>query len=113
MSSRRLLSVVFLHAAEQDLLELKDYVLKNFGAVVWRTTYRKIRDATTRLKKFPHEGRVPDELARLDIGQYRQVIAGMNRIIYEIRGDTLFIHIVCDTRKEMRVLLTRRMLRPE
>lgn len=107
------MNVVFLHSAEQDLLELKDYILKNFGATAWRASYRKIRDATTRLKRFPHEGHVPEELARLDIAQYRQVIAGMNRIIYEIRGDTLFIHVVCDTRKEMRALLARRLLRPD
>ena len=55
---------------------------------------------------------MPDELARLNIGQYRQVIAGMNQIIYEIRGQTLYIHVICDTRKEMRDLLTRRILRP-
>ena len=106
------MTVVVLHSAELDLFELKSYVLKNFGAASWRASFRKIRDAITRLKKFPQEGHVPEELARLNIGQYRQVIAGMNRIIYEIRGQTLFIHVICDTRKEMRDLLTRRILRP-
>lgn len=107
------MNVVFLHSAERDLLELKDYVLKNFGKTAWRSSYKKIKDAVIRLKKFPLEGHVPDELASLNVTQYRQVIAGMNRMIYEVRGQTLYIHIVCDTRKDMQSLLTRRLLRAD
>ena len=107
------MNVVFLDSAERDLLELKDYVLKNFGKIAWRTSYKKIKDAVGRLKKFPLEGHVPDELASLNITQYRQVIAGMNRVIYEVRAQTLYIHVVCDTRKNMQSLLTRRLLRAD
>ena len=107
------MNVVFLNSAERDLLELKDYVLKNFGKIAWRATYKKIKHAAARLKKFPLEGHVPDELASLNVTQYRQVVAGMNRIIYEVRGQTLYIHIVCDTRKDMQSLLTRRLLRAD
>ena len=107
------MNIVFLHSAELDLLELKDYLLKHFGKTTWRASYRKIRDAVMRLKKFPLEGHVPDELASLNVTQYRQVIAGMNRVIYEVRGQTLYIHIVCDTRKDMQSLLTRRLLRAD
>lgn len=107
------MNVVFLYSAERDLLELKDYVLKNFGKIAWRSSYKKIKDAVIRLKKFPLEGHVPDELASLNVTQYRQVIAGMNRVIYEVRGQTLYIHIVCDTRKDMQSLLTRRLLRAD
>ena len=107
------MNVVFLNSAEQDLLELKGYVLKNFGKLTWRATYKKIKDAVVRLKKFPLEGHVPHELANLNVTQYRQVIAGMNRVIYEVRGQTLYVHIVCDTRKAMQSLLTRRLLRAD
>ena len=80
------MDVVFLNSAERDLLELKDYVLKNFGKTAWRATYKKIKDAAARLQKFPLEGHVPDELASLNVTQYRQVIAGMIRIINQARG---------------------------
>ena len=56
------MNVVFLNSAERDLLELKDCVLKNFGKIAWRAAYKKIKDAAARLKKFPLEGQVPDEL---------------------------------------------------
>ena len=107
------MDVVFLRSAERDLMELKDYVLSNFGKIAWRTSYKKIKDAVGRLKKFPLEGRVPDELASLNVTQYRQAVAGMNRVISEVRGPTLYIHIVCDTRKDMQSLLTRRLLRAD
>ena len=80
------MNVVFLNSAERDLLELKDCVLKNFGKIAWRAAYKKIKDAAARLKKFPLEGHVPDELASLNVTQYRQVIAGMIRIINQARG---------------------------
>jgi len=47
----------------------------------------------------------------LGLQQYRQVISGMSRIIYELRDEVIYIHIVCDTRRDMRTLLSRRLLR--
>lgn len=104
-------SVVFLHQAEVDLEELKSYIIKNFCQNTWRESYAKIKKTVLSLKKFPYSGHIPDELESLNLNQYRQVISGMNRIIYEVRQNTLYIHIVCDARREMRSLLTRRLLR--
>jgi len=36
--------------------------------------------------------------------------AGMNRIIYEVREDTVYIHIVCDTRQNLQGLLLKRIV---
>jgi hypothetical protein len=47
----------------------------------------------------------------LDLNEYRQVVSGMNRIIYEIRQDAVFIHAVVDVRRDMVSLLTKRLLR--
>lgn len=35
----------------------------------------------------------------------------MNRVIYEVRQEIIYIHIVADTRKDMKTLLTQRLLR--
>lgn len=35
----------------------------------------------------------------------------MNRIIYEVRQDAIYIHIIVDTRRDFNALLTRRLLR--
>ncbi|HGL6714762.1 type II toxin-antitoxin system RelE/ParE family toxin [Burkholderia contaminans] len=104
------LRAVFIRSAEDDLKALKRYVVSNFGAVAWRSSYDEIKSAVASIRVFPDRGRVPDELANVGLTQYRQIIAGMNRVIYEVRGDTLYIHIVCDTRKDLKSLLMRRLM---
>jgi toxin ParE1/3/4 len=103
--------VVFLRSAELDLKELSAYITNNFGQEAWRISYGKFKESVNNLGTFPLKGNVPEEIQSLNLTQYRQVIPGMNRIIYEIRRETIFIHIVCDTRKDMRSLLTKRLLR--
>jgi plasmid stabilization system protein ParE len=106
-------SIVFLRSAEHDLEELKSYIVKNFGARTWRVSYRKIQEAISTIQAFPLNGKIPEELENLNLPQYRQVISGMNRIVYEVRQQTIYIHFVCDTRKDMNALLAKRLLRVE
>lgn len=103
--------VVFLQSAEADLRELKRYVAGAFGQQAWQACLGQIKAAVARIATHPGAGLIPDELASLELQQYRQVLCGMNRIIYEIRGGIVYIHIVCDTRKDFKALLTRRILR--
>ena len=103
--------VVFLKSAEHDLKELRGYIVRNFGKDAWQASYAKIKDAVNTIGTFPLGGNIPEELERLNLTQYRQVVAGMNRIIYEVRQEIIYIHIVCDTRKDMKSLLTRRLVR--
>jgi plasmid stabilization system protein ParE len=103
--------IIILHSAEQDLKELKSYIVKNFSHATWQTTYDQLKKAIRNLKDFPHVGSTPDELEKLNLSQYRQILSGMNRIIYEVRQDTIFIHIIVDGRRDIKSLLTRRLLR--
>ncbi|MBP0605662.1 MULTISPECIES: type II toxin-antitoxin system RelE/ParE family toxin [Burkholderia] len=104
------LRVVVLRSAEEDLKRLKRYLVSNFGSATWQTSYRQIKDAIASIRAFPNHGRIPDELANISLGQYREVIAGINRIIYDVRGDTIHVHIVCDTRRDLKSLLMRRLV---
>ncbi|WP_256327215.1 hypothetical protein [Variovorax sp. EL159] len=54
------------------------------------------------IEVHPHAGRIPEELENLSTAQYRQVVSGMNRIIYEVRLDTAYIHLICDTRRDLK-----------
>lgn len=107
------LRIVFLKSAERDLRELRVYIIKNFGKDAWQTSYAGIKDAVSAIRNFPVGGRIPEELEKLNLMQYRQVLSGMNRIIYEVRQETVYVHIVCDTRRDMKTLLARRLLRVE
>ena len=102
---------VLLAGAEEDLKEFRRYVVNSFGQAAWQETSRKVKDSVRTIQVVPFNGCIPDELADLGLLQYRQVISGMNRVIYEVRDETIYVHIVCDTRRDMRTLLSRRLLR--
>jgi len=103
--------IVILASAEQDMKELKSYIVKRFSATTWQETYGKLKDVIRHLKDFPFAGAIPEELEPLSLTQYRQIITGMNRVIYEVRQEVIYIHIVVDTRKDMKTLLTQRLLK--
>ncbi len=103
--------VILLESAEYDLKELKSYIVKNFSLKTWQHSYDKLKKAIQNLKEFPYVGTIPDELDQLNLNQYRQIISGMNRIIYEVRQECVYIHIIVDTRQDFESLLTRRLLR--
>lgn len=103
--------VVFLHQAKLDLDDLKNYIIKNHSQKSWQECLAKIKKSINTLKSFPAAGNIPTELENINLSQYRQVISGMNRIIYETRGNTVFIHLACDARKDMKSVLIRRLLR--
>ena len=106
------MKTVILTSAKADLHQLRSYLLKIFSTDVWQTTYAKLKESIRNLSAFPHLGAIPPELGELHIHQYRQLICGMNRIIYEVRGDTLYVHVIVDTRRDLSALLMRRLLRP-
>ncbi len=102
--------VVVLRGAEADLRELRRYVHQRFGAKVWRQTLKTVPAAVARIAAHPDAGAVPDELAPLGLGQFRQVLAGANRVLYECRGDMAYVHLVCDARRDLKAVLLRRLM---
>ena len=105
------MKVVILASAENDLKELRRYIVKNFSQATWQISYGKLKNAIRNLTHFPHLGSIPEELAALNLSPYRQILSGMNRIIYETRQDTVYIHIIVDTRRDMKSFLMQRLVR--
>ena len=60
---------------------------------------------------FPQLGGIPDELATLNLTQYRQILSGKNRIIYEVRQDAVYVHLIVDARRDLKEVLMQRLLR--
>ena len=104
-------NVVILKSAQADLQEIRNYIVKHFSFQAWQNTYNGLKETIRNLQIYPQIGVMPEEIEKLNLSQYRQVLSGMNRIIYEIRQDTIYIHIIVDTRRDMTSLLTRRLLR--
>jgi toxin ParE1/3/4 len=105
------MKVVILDSAHADLQGLRRYIVKNFSAATWQSTFSKLKDAIRNLAEFPLLGAIPPELETVHLMQYRQLHSGMNRIIYEVRGDTVYVHIIADTRRDMQALLMERLVR--
>ena len=105
------MKVVILDSAEQDLKELRRYVVKNFSQATWLKTYSKLKEGMRNLATFPLLGAVPPELETLNLNQYRQIISGMNRVIYEPRADAVYIYMIVDTRRNLETLLMQRLMR--
>ena len=102
--------VVILHSAKSDLKSIKSYVIRQFSTSTWQHTYDALKQTMRRLETQPHTGSIPEEIERLNLSQYRQVISGMNRIIYEIRDQTIYVHIIADTRKNLQALLLKNLI---
>ncbi len=107
------MKTVILTSAKTDLIQLRRYILKNFSKDVWRITYGKLKESIRNLAHFPHLGAIPQELDDIHIHQYRQLICGMNRIIYELRQNTLYVHMIVDARRDLNALLLRRLIRAD
>lgn len=103
--------IVILESAEQDLRDLRSYLLKQFGRAVWLESFGEIKMVIDHLKTFPFSGVIPDELESINLAQFRQVMSGKNRIVYEVRQNVIFVHLIADSRRDMQTLLTRRLLR--
>ena len=104
------MEVVILRSAETDLRDLRDHIRRRFGATAWKDSDTKIRQAVKRIAAHPLAGKLPEELTDLGLIQYRQVLAGVNRIIYELRDGTAYVHVICDARRDLRALLMRRII---
>lgn len=102
--------VVILHSAKKDLKDIKSYLIRQFSASTWQTTFEALKHAMRRLETQPYAGSIPEEIERLNMSQYRQVVSGMNRIIYEIREQTVYIHIIADTRKNLQAVLLKNLI---
>ncbi len=108
------LPVVFLKSAEDDLRGLKKYLSEEFGLTSWQNCYNQIKKAVNNISTFPLSGTIPEELASIGQMQYRQLVSGMNRIIYEVKlsiqsEEQVYIHIITDVRQDLKSLLTRRL----
>lgn len=107
-----ILKIEILESAEYDLKQLRRYLIKNFSTKSWQTSYQNIKSSIRNLKEHPKIGVIPEELEKLSLHQYRQVISGHNRIIYEVRLQTIYIHIIIDSRQDFKSLLLKRLIKP-
>ncbi|MGF6226489.1 toxin ParE1/3/4 [Inquilinus ginsengisoli] len=98
-AARRDVEEIWRFIAEQDSVENADKVLEAF------------QDAIKGLENLPQRGNIPKELRAFGNTGYREIHQNPYRIIYRIGVATVNIHGVFDGRRNMQILLQRRLLK--
>jgi len=107
----KLFSVYILENAEMDIDGLYAYVKRNDSEEKAEQLFLNIEQTTRSLQTLPLRGHYPPELERLGILEYREIFFKPYRIIYEVIGESVFIHCISDGRRDLQDILQSRLLR--
>ena len=103
--------VFIIEDAEEDILEIYDYIALTESSEVAENIHNNLRDKCLSLSDMPSRGHIPPELERISIYEYREIHYKPYRIIYQVRETGVYIHCILDGRRELQELLEKRLLR--
>jgi len=103
--------VFLVSDAEEDIFEIYNYVAIHDSAGKAETLFENLQETCLKLYSFPERGHIPPELARINVVDFLEIHLKPYRIIYQIRGQKVYIHCVLDGRRELQELLRQRLLR--
>lgn len=106
------MKIVWTDSAKRDLTDIRDFLKSSESLQFASKITQEIRDEVATLKEWPkHKGTYVKELEELNLPQYRQLLAGQHRIIFErSENETCYIHLVCHTSRDLEAVLRRRLL---
>ena len=107
---RKNYKIIISRFAEDDLYEILDYY-KSINFDFAKKLLRSIEDKINKLKSFPVQGRIVPELEQQNIIDYREIIEGNYRIIYAIQENTVIIHALIDSRRNLEDLIIKKLIR--
>ncbi len=96
---------------EADLLDLFEYVARKDSVAAAHHVLDELETLILSLDRQPERGRYPPELQEHGIKDYREVLFGPYRVVYQVIGSQVAVLGCFDGRREMQALLERRLLR--
>jgi toxin ParE1/3/4 len=96
--------------AVHDLNELYDYIDRHDTPGKADYVLEQIEKAFNSLSESPERGVYPKELLELGIRECREIFFKPYRIIYRVLGDTVYVLLIVDGRRDMQAFLQRRLL---
>jgi len=102
--------VLLTDSAALDLEELYDYIRHHDAATKTEYILDHIEKIFNNLSKMPERGAFPKELLKLGVREYREIYFKPYRIIYRIKKRSVYILLIADGRRDIEVLLQRRLL---
>lgn len=103
-------AVLLTDGAEQDLESIYDYIAEFDCKAKADHVLDRLLEVVESLSTFPERGTYPKELVALGIRDYRQTVFKPYRVIYRVMGQTVYIYVIADGRRDMQSLLARRLL---
>ncbi|UTY60421.1 type II toxin-antitoxin system RelE/ParE family toxin [Massilia sp. erpn] len=100
------IQIKWTESAKDDVREIRAYLKASQSSEYAR---KIIKDEVVSLPTHPSKGTHPTELEELELGNFRQLLAGQNRIIFQQKNNIFYIHLVCHTSRDLRSLLLRRL----
>ena len=86
--------------AEMAMLNVADYIHSQFGFKRKKAFMQEVRQMTQLLKRSPYIGQI-DPLFNDRTKTYRSVVVnGLNKLVYYIEDETIYIAAFWDTRTE-------------
>jgi toxin ParE1/3/4 len=104
-------SVFLLSGAKRDLLQLHKYGTLNDPLERPDRLIDDLQRSCSRLKTMPEKGRIPPELERIGIREFREIILKSHRVIYNVVKSQVFVYCILDGRRDPQDLLEERLLR--
>lgn len=102
--------VIVSQFAEDDLNEIVEYYFLLSQNYVEKII-SEFEENIMSLKKHPRSGRVVPELEKQGILQYRELIQGYYRIVYEISDDKVIVHTIIDGRRNFEDIIISKLSR--
>ena len=96
---------------EYDLIDIFEYIARKDSTDNAYYVLEKLDTLILSLDEQPERGRYPPELDKRGVKDYREVHFKPYRVIYEIIGNHVAILDCFDGRRDMQLLLERRLLR--
>lgn len=98
-------SIKLTGTAQISLRLLRENVKARFGESVWVQTNQRLRRTIDTLRQHPFSGTAVQEVEQLGSLGYRQAISGMNRVIYKVDGETIYVAYIMDSRQDLQKLV--------
>ncbi|MBR4629230.1 MAG: type II toxin-antitoxin system RelE/ParE family toxin [Treponema sp.] len=102
--------VIVSQFAEDDLNEVIEYYYSLSPNFVEKLI-SEFESNVLSLKEYPKSGRIVPELEKQGISQYRELLQGNYRIVYEISGDKVIVHTIIDGRRNFEDIIISKLSR--
>jgi toxin ParE1/3/4 len=102
-------AVELTRSAVADLDDIVAWIARKDSVESALYVLDQIQSTMDSLSSQPERGSAPPELRNLGIERYREIFFKPYRIVYHVREDRVIVNMIADGRRDMSVLLQRRL----